>query len=58
MSKVDGNKVQCSLMSNRRLVRGVVTGIPVRVSTDEVRENVKNVKISEVKRLIANRDGD
>ena len=43
MSKVDGNKVHCSLMSNRRLVRGVVTGIPVRVSTDEVKENVKNV---------------
>ena len=60
MSKVDGNccsKVHCSLMSNRRLVRGVVTGIPVRISTDEVKENVKNVKISEVKRLKANRNG-
>ena len=27
MSKVDGNKVQCSLMSNRRLVRGVRSNV-------------------------------
>lgn len=35
----------------------VVTGIPVNVSADDAKENVTKVKVSEVKRLKANRNG-
>lgn len=57
MKQINGRKVQCTLTRDRNLVRGVVTGIPVNVSADVVKGNVKNAKVSEVKHLKANRNG-
>ena len=57
MSTVEGKKVECSLFSGRKLVRGVVTGIPVRISAEDVKGNITNARISDVKRMKANRNG-
>lgn len=57
MYKIDGKEVQCKLARSRKLVRGAVTGIPIRVSNDDVKENISNAKVSEVKRLKASRNG-
>lgn len=57
MNKINGKKVQCSLMTDRKLVRGVITGIPVNVTADDVKGNVTNAKVSEVRRLKASRNG-
>lgn len=49
MGKMNGKRVQC--LTNDRLVRGVVTGIPVNVSVDEFKTNITNVKVKDVKRM-------
>ena len=57
MSIVDDKKVQCSAFKSRKLVRGVVTGIPVRISEDDIKGNITNAKVSEVRRLKASWNG-
>lgn len=57
MNKIEDREVQCTLARSRKLVRGVVTGIPIRVSDEDVKGNVTNAKVREVKRLKANRNG-
>lgn len=53
MNQINGKKVQCSLRTDRKLVRGVITGITVNVTADDVKGNVRNAKVSEVRRLKA-----
>lgn len=57
INKLEGKAVKCTLARSRKLIRGVVSGIPVKISADEVKENVTNVRVNEVKRLKASRDG-
>lgn len=54
MSKIDGREVQCTLARSRKLVKGVVTGILVRVSDDDTKENVT---VSDAKCLKTNKNG-
>lgn len=52
-----GYTVKCSSWKERRVVRGVVYGIPTEVTEEEIKRNVSNVKVSKVKRLQFTRDG-
>ncbi len=58
MSKIHGKPVQCSKANDKKLVRGVITGIPVNVQTDAIIANIKHVKVCEAKRLKTKRFGD
>lgn len=57
VNKINNNKVKGSLVFDKKLVRGVISGIPLRESTDAVKENITNAKITDVKRLKTKRDG-
>lgn len=50
-------KVECSKTNGKRYVKGVVTGIPVNVSADEVKASITNANVVEAKRLRTNRNG-
>jgi len=58
MSKIHGKLVQCSKANDKKLVRGVITGIPVNVQADDIMANIKHVKVCEAKRLKTKRFGD
>ena len=57
MSKINGKDVLCSLARDRNFVRGIVTGIPVNILEGDIKENIKNAIVSDVKRLKVNREG-
>lgn len=57
INKINGKKVHCSLMNDRKWVRGVITGIPVNVTAENIKGNVTNAKVSEARRLKTNRNG-
>lgn len=51
VNKINGKKVKCSEVYDRKLIRGVITGIPVSESLNNVIEGITNAKIKEAKRL-------
>lgn len=57
INKMNSKKVHCSLMNDRKWVRGVITGIPVNVTAEDIKGNVTNAKVSEARRLKTNRNG-
>lgn len=58
LNKIEGKKVLATLAkSGGGLVRGVIFGIPVSVSADQIKENVKGVKVREARRLKTTREG-
>lgn len=57
MNKINGKKVQCSKTNGKKIVKGVITGIPVNVSVEDVKGNIKNANVNEVRRLKINRNG-
>ena len=58
LSTINGVQVKCSKANDKKLCRGVITGIPVNVHTDAIKENIKHVKVCEAKRLKTKRFGD
>ncbi|XP_067281993.1 uncharacterized protein [Pseudorasbora parva] len=57
INMINKKKVECS-MTYRKFAKGVITGIPVNVSVEEVKKNITNVKVNEVRRLKINRNGN
>lgn len=58
INKLNGLRVKCSMVYDKKLVRGVITGIPLSESVDSVKEGIKNVKVREAKRLKIRRNGN
>lgn len=46
-----GQSVSCTVPSKRVWLKGVIYGIPIDVSTNTIKSNIKGVKVTEVKRL-------
>lgn len=57
ISKMNGQGVRCVIACDKELIRGVITGIPVKDSVEELLGNIKNVKKEEAKRMKMKRDG-
>ena len=57
ISKTDGKKVQCSLFEGKKIVQGVISGIPTAITEQQVKENVMGAKVIEAKRLKTTRNG-
>lgn len=57
INKINGQKVKCVAARDKELIRGVITGISVDESVEELVKNITNVKIKEAKRLKMKRDG-
>lgn len=58
LSKAEGEEVQVTLINNKKLVRGVILGIPTSMSVEQIKENVKGVKVKEAKLLKTTRNGE
>lgn len=52
-----GQNVKCVVGQDKELIRGVITGIPVDDSMEELVASIRNVKVKEAKRLKMKRDG-
>jgi len=57
ITKMNGQVVKGVIASDKEMIRGVITGIPVKDSIEELIGNIKNVKIKEAKYLKMKRDG-
>lgn len=58
LNRIDGKRIKCILTGNKALIRGVITGIPVNVTEEQIRDNVTGAKVLEVKRLKTTRNGE
>lgn len=41
MNKINGKRVECSMANGKKFVKGVVTGILLNISVEDVEKNVK-----------------
>lgn len=57
VGKLNGFEIKCTVASDRRLVKGVISGIPLSESVDVIKESITNVKVREARRLKTKRDG-
>lgn len=57
VNKLNGHKVLCSVAYDKKLVRGVISGVPLSESVDAVKKSVKNAKVKEARRLKTKREG-
>ena len=55
LNKIEGKKVKAT--KGGALTRGVIFGIPLSISTGQIKENVKNARVREVRRLKTTREG-
>lgn len=53
-----GIKVECSIPEEKKWIRGVMTGIPIDVSVEEIKRNITGATVKEVKRLKCFRNGE
>lgn len=58
LNKIEGTKVQATLVEDRRITRGVITGIPTNVSEDQIKESVEGAKVIAVRRLKTTWNGE
>ncbi|MGL4647017.1 MAG: hypothetical protein ACRCVL_08025, partial [Cetobacterium sp.] len=58
LSTIDGRRIKCVLTRIKSLIRGVITGIPVNVNEDQIKDNVAGAKVLEVKLLKTTRNGE
>lgn len=52
-----GQNVKCVAGRDKELIRGVITGIPVGDTVEDLLASIRNVKVKEAKRLKMKRDG-
>ena len=57
MEKLNGKKIKSHVPGAYARLRGVITGLPISVSIDDIKENVKGGRVMEAKRLISRREG-
>lgn len=57
VNKLNGKKVKCTVVFDKKLIRGVISGIPLSESISDVVGGIKNVKVKEAKRLKTKREG-
>lgn len=50
VNKMSNNKVKCSMVFDKKLIRGIILGILLRESTDDIKESITNAKVKEAKR--------
>ena len=51
LNKINGKNVQRSVPEDRKLIRGVISGVPIVVSADQIKDNVTGEKVLEARRL-------
>lgn len=51
MKTLGGHKVVCSIPEEKIWIRGVISGIPIDVSTEEIKSNISGAAVKDVKRL-------
>lgn len=51
VNKINGKGVKCSVVFDKKRVRGVISGIPLRESVDDDKGSITNAKAKEAKRL-------
>ena len=47
LNKIEGKKVKATIAKGGGLTRGVIFGIPLSISTEQIKENVKNSRVRE-----------
>ena len=57
VSRLNGKPIKCTIVFDRKLIRGVISGIPLSESISDVVEGIRNVKVKEAKRLKTKREG-
>lgn len=57
MTILEGKKIKCGLWEKKRIVQGVITGVPTELTNDEIMSNVTGAKVERVKRLMYNKNG-
>ena len=51
MTTLEGKNIKCGLWEKKRIVLGVITGVPTELTNDEIMRNVTGAKVERVKRL-------
>jgi hypothetical protein len=57
MEKLKGKKMKSHVPGAYGRLRGVITGVPISISKDDIKENVKGGRMIEAKRLISRKEG-
>ena len=52
MEKLNGKKIKSHVPGVYARLKGVITGVPISMSTDDIKEHVKGGRVIETKRLI------
>ena len=55
---MNGKNVQCSVPKDRKPNRGVISGVPTAVSTNQIKDNITGAKVLEARRLKTTRNGE
>lgn len=58
LNKIEGQKVVVTKVENKKFVRGVISGVPIVVTIEQIRNNVTGAKVVEVKHLKTTRNGE
>lgn len=58
LNRIDGKRVECSLLESKKYVWGVISGIPTAITEQQIKENVVGAKVIEVTRLRKTRNGE
>ena len=57
MEKLNGKKIKSHVPGAYARLRGVITGVPISMSIDDTKENVKGGRVIEAKKLISRKYG-
>ena len=57
MSHLDGGRIKAHVPGMAAKLRGVITNVPLEMSMEEVKEEIKGGKVIEAKRLQTNKSG-
>ena len=57
MEKLNGKKIKSHVPGAYARSRGVITGVQISMSIDDMKENVKGGRVIEAKRLISRKEG-
>jgi hypothetical protein len=57
MEKLNGKKIKSHVPGVYPRLKGVITVVPISMSRDDIKENVKGGRVMEAKRLISRREG-
>lgn len=58
LNKFEGKSVSVSILENKQNARGVISGVPLAVSMDQIKGNVTGATVVEARRLRTTRNGE